>query len=252
MRHPLYHLIVLPLVAIVLFSSLLQAKSYTVAVELISFPPFIQTDHQENFTGYLRDVLDLWSRDRGHQLVFEVLPVKRVAASLKAGKIDLRIPDNPAWEAEEKRSLSIHYSQPIATVHGGYVKLASTPPLSKITNRVPIIGSMLGFTHTMIADKIQQGKLSIHEAPHTESLISLLRLKRLDAIFGDIPSLIRLGNSTIENDQVVQCEELPSEKSPYHFSAVTNHAVIQDFDLWLKQPATAQKLLEIRRHLTIE
>lgn len=235
------------LILLLLFSTVWGQKRLAVAVEMISFPPHIQTDSQGNFTGYLRDLMDSWAEDDAMSIVYEVVPVKRIVYSLQNRKLDVRIPDNPVWDGKAKEGLDIRYSQPATRVHGGYVRLADSPKISEINDRPPVIGSMSGFSQHLISDQLTRGKLSLHEVNQNTSLMSLLQRGRVDAIFGDVPALIHLGESMIGENSVVQCQELPSEKSTYHLSAFRSHKMIERFDEWLQSEQSQKRLEKLKK-----
>lgn len=234
------------LVVLLLLSTMWGQKRLAVAVEMISFPPHIQTDSQGNFTGYLRDLMDRWAEDDGMNIVYEVVPVKRIVYSLENHKLDVRIPDNPLWDTQEKKGLDIRYSQPAAKVHGGYVRLAASPKISDITGRTPIVGSMSGFSQYMIADRLERGELTLHEVNQNTSLMSLLQRGRVDVIYGDIPALVHLGESMIGKNSVMQCQDFPSEKSTYHLSAFRSHGAIARFDEWMQSEAGQENVKKLR------
>lgn len=206
------------------------------------------TDHQGNFNGYLFDLMEAWKKETGIELIYTVTPIKRISMLALNGQIDMVVPDNPVWAAEGyKKKVTVTYSNPVVEIHGGFIRLRDAPDTMKIRERVPVIGSTLGFSHVLIQNDIDEGRVVIHEVAHATSLMGLLRANRVDSIFGAVPSLIKLGNQSIGNGSVMQDKSLPEEFVTYHLSAAKNHEQVLRFNQWLEKKSTRKKLQSLRK-----
>ncbi len=95
-----------PSISLLLIFICLQAKAkvYAVGVENIDYSPHY------NFTskvksGYIYDLLNLFSSKSHHTFKYVPLPIKRLRKSLRDNNgVDLMYPDNPLWEDHWSKS----------------------------------------------------------------------------------------------------------------------------------------------------
>lgn len=234
-------------IGLLFFVRSIQAETYSVTVEQITFAPYIMTDHQGNFNGYLFDLMEAWKEDQGIELIYQVTPIKRIGMMAKNDRVDFVLPDHPKWSARDyKEGRAVIYSRAIADVHGGFARLSEAPEIMNIEDRIPVIGSLLGFSYDIIRRELENHELEIHEVAQTTSLVGLLKARRVDAVFGNVPSLIKLGENTLGKNSVVQAKTLPDEHTKYYLSSIKSFGLIQDFNSWLIQKSTEKKLAKLK------
>lgn len=80
------------------------SAEYTVGVEAINYAPFY-SDEGGDYSGFARDLLDLFAERQGCRFVYKPLPVKRLFSSLLNKSVDFKFPDNPDWQMTMKKRL---------------------------------------------------------------------------------------------------------------------------------------------------
>lgn len=211
-----------------------RGEELVVGFQEFDFYPYGRPDAESTYVGYLRDLLDAYALDRGHQLRFEVVPVKRLFAEFERGEIDLFVPDNPAWSQDVKGGGALHYSEVIAVALDGFAVLPGRQE-EQPGEGVLHIGSILGVTIDPLFDEGLRESLRFDRTTSFESIFRALMLERVDAVYcnravtHDV--LRRLG---VPVDSVTWSQTLPRFRSEFRVSS-GRAELIADFDRWLQQ-----------------
>ena len=75
------------------------------------------------YTGYAREVLDLFAQKSGYTFTYRPLPWKRVILEYMNGDLDFIFPDNSYWDTEPKEGKDVYYSDPVVAYIDGVVVL---------------------------------------------------------------------------------------------------------------------------------
>lgn len=104
------------------FASAYDTRYTVVVQDYKSLPPYSQYENDE-YTGFNRDLLDMFAESRGYTFEYVALPVKRLFFELVNGTGDLKYPDNASWALHIKKDAKIHYSDAaVEFVNGVLVK----------------------------------------------------------------------------------------------------------------------------------
>mgnify|MGYP006207779997 CR=1 FL=1 len=91
----------------------LAQEDIHVGVELQPYPPYSNVENGE-YRGYARELLDAFAAEYGYRFIYSPLPVRRLLGDFLSGRVDLKFPDHPQWNADQKAGQRIHYSAPAA------------------------------------------------------------------------------------------------------------------------------------------
>ena len=219
-----------------------SAEPLVVGVEEVQLWPYARPDDERVFVGYLRELLDAFARDRGHELTYELAPLKRLLLGLGGQEMTLFVPDNPSWSVESKQGIELHYTTPVAIALDGFAVLPGREdevPGQGIHN----IGAILGFTLEPLFTATELELLTFDRASGFESLFRALLLGRVDAVHCNLAVADQVLHTLGHPPSVVSWSQgLPRLRSTFHFSS-QNAELIAEIDAWmLANPETVDRL----------
>ena len=92
--------------------------TYSVVVQDIDYYPIYKADLASNeYSGYLRDLMDAFAAAEGIRFEYKVRPVRRMIWEYTRGLYDFALPDHPNWNKSEKLGMELSYSAPVAEYH---------------------------------------------------------------------------------------------------------------------------------------
>jgi ABC-type amino acid transport substrate-binding protein len=235
------------LVALLALAPAASAATYTVGVEAIDHYP-LYAARQGEYIGFARDVLDAFARDSGHTLVYKPMPIKRLhTAFLIDQRLDLKFPDNSAWQAEARKALPIVYSTPVATSTGGMLvkKERKGQGLAKIRT----VGTILGFTPPALT-ALPPGTVKVVENSSLDGLLQQVILGRLDAAFVSIDVTLPMLSAGGQTPRLVFDPGLPHDVTQLHLSTLKHPGVIAEFNNFLLREQRVINALRLRYQLT--
>lgn len=217
------------------------AETYVVGVEDVDYAP-IYSNTGGRYHGYARDLLDLFASREGITLSYQPLPIKRIALYNKLGKIDLIYPDNPRWNAQDKRGVVVHYSAPTLTFQDA---ILVKPERQGLPMRS--LGMVRGFTPWKFQDDIQAGRLRVENAPGPQNLVQMALLGRVDGInLAQQVARYHLAQLGSPGALLPDTRLTPMQNSQYFLSSVRQPELIARFDGFLKREHKAVEALQRR------
>jgi polar amino acid transport system substrate-binding protein len=232
---------------LLVFAAPAQAATYTVGVEAIDHYPLYATRKGE-YLGFARDVLDAFARHSGHTLVYQPMPIRRLhTAFLLDRKVDLKFPDNAAWQAASRRGINVVYSQSVATSTGGMLVRPERRGQGLAKTRT--VGTVLGFTPPALA-ALPPGTIKVVENSSLDGLLQQVILGRLDAAFVSIDVTLPLLAAASTPPRLVFDPGLPHDVTPLYLSSIRHPAVIAEFNAFLIREQRLVNALRARYQLT--
>lgn len=109
--------------------------AFNVGVETTDYMPVYRIENS-NYTGFARELLDVFAAKYGHQFTYVPYPIARLFDEFAVQKtLDFKFPDNPLWQTTIKKNVSVTYSNGILSVEEGLLVLPANKgrPLASIS-----------------------------------------------------------------------------------------------------------------------
>ncbi|MFT0624074.1 substrate-binding periplasmic protein [Ectopseudomonas guguanensis] len=226
----------------------LQAHSQEtirVGVELQPYLPYYEVQDDE-YRGYARELLDAFAASRGYRFIYEPRPVQRLHRDFLSGRFDLKYPDHPLWNAEQKAGLVIHYSQPTATYLDGM--LLKPSDLGQEPGRVKLLGTQNGFTPWPYLEAIRSGRMQLVQNNRIDALLRMALSNRIDAVYlNPRVAAHHLQQLGLTPDALVFAPQMGYVEDHYYLSSIRRPELIAEFDRFLLEGAEQIELMR-RRH----
>jgi ABC-type amino acid transport substrate-binding protein len=216
-------------------SATAAGKIYTIGVEELDYYPVYATK-DGNYTGYARDVLDAFAKERGYHFEYKPFPVKRLFAVFFQEQVDFKFPDNPYWQSELRTGKTVAYSGSVVTyIDGALVR----PEMKDVTpDKIKTLGTVAGFTPWAWMDLIKNKQVTLRENTSFTALAQQVAAKRVDAAYASVAVLnYQLDNVLKTPGALVFNSKLPHSKDSYFLSTLKHPEVIAEFDAWQKSRA---------------
>ena len=213
-------------------SATAAGKTYTIGVEELDYSPVYATK-DGNYTGYAREVLDAFAKERGYRFEYKAFPVKRLFAVFFQEQVDFKFPDNPYWQSELRTGKTVTYSGSVVTyIDGALVR----PELKDATpDKIKTLGTVAGFTPWAWMDLIKNKQVTLRENASFTALAQQVAAKRVDAAYASVAVLnYQLDNVLKTPGALVFNSKLPHSKDSYFLSTLKHPEVIAEFDAWQK------------------
>lgn len=211
-------------------------SSYTevlvVGVESVAYRP-LYTVEAGTYEGYARALLDAFAADTGLTLDYRPMPVTRLYASFAAGRIDLKFPDNPAWNRPFRDQHAVVYSVPAVAVLDASVVRADRADLTP--EAVRTLGTVVGFSPWPWAERITMGSVTLVENADFVSLVRQVLAGRVDAAYASIAVVNRVLDVDLKQPgALVAAPHLPQDSVEYRLSTIARPDIIGRFDAWME------------------
>lgn len=218
-----------------------------VGVELQPYQPYSDVENGE-YRGYARDLLDAFAAEYGYRFVYTPLPVRRLLGDFLSGRVDLKFPDHPQWNADQKAGHDIHYSHPAAPYVDGM--LVKPRYLGQGQQRIELLGTQNGFTPWPYLADIRAGKIRLIQANQIDSLLRMAASDRVDAVYLN-PKVVahQLRQMRMAPDSLVFDPELPHVEDHYYLSSINHPELIEAFNRFLTERADQVAALRLRHGL---
>ncbi|MBS1192004.1 MAG: hypothetical protein H6R10_3796 [Rhodocyclaceae bacterium] len=207
-------------------------RTFVIGVENTDYYPVSRLEKGE-YTGYGRELLDAFARDRGYRFEYRPFPVPRLFANFLQGELDFKFPDNPYWQAEMRRGRNIVYSAAVATyIDGAMVR----PELANAgADRIRTLGIVSGFTPWAWKEAIARGQVTLRENTDLAALAEQVIARRVDAAYGSVAVMnYRLDHVLKTPGALVFNPRLPHSRDHYFLSTLKHPDVLRDFNDWLR------------------
>jgi len=208
-----------------------EQQTYLIGVEEINYSPYYSVK-DGNWSGYIRDIFDLFEQKSGLKFNYLALPIKRLHDGYLNKEIDLLYPDNPDWIIELKKNRTITYSKPIVTVIDGIiVKKENHKNTLEQTN---IIGTISGYTAPAWNNIIAEKKIEWIEVESFEGLLKMVIHGRIDGAYVSInPALYQLREYLHQTNVLTFNQKLPYDVAQHMLSTINHPGVIDEFNSFL-------------------
>ncbi|HUE91600.1 transporter substrate-binding domain-containing protein [Pseudomonas sp.] len=226
------------------FSPTLRAQTFTVGVELQPYMPYSNV-HDGQYLGYGRDLLDAFATHQGHEFIYRPLPVRRLLSDFLGGRVDLKYPDNPRWNADIKRGHQVHFSQAAAPAIDGI--LVKPQHLNQGKARLRRLGTQRGFTPWPYLEDIEAGRIILIQANQIESLLAMAMNDRVDGVYLN-PQVVayHLRSNGMDSNALVFDRNLAYQDDHYFLSSIQHPELIKQFDAFLSSQAEQVQALKAR------
>jgi len=227
-------MIALALAALLAAPGLSKAqKALTVGVEELDYyPQYRWADGQ--YTGYARDVLDAFAKDKGYQLTYKAFPVTRLFKEFLAEQsVDLKYPDSPFWSVDAKKDVKVVYSDPVADYIDGVMVAPGRKDMPK--GDLKILGLVRGFTPFEYLDDEKAGTITLDPSDDYAALLKKCVAGRVDGAYGNLA----VANWNLEENlkqpgALAFAPGLPHTKGSYLMSSIKHPEAVEEFNAWLK------------------
>lgn len=207
-------------------------KSYTIGVEELDYYPVYAIQNGQ-YTGYARELLDAFAKERGYQFEYKPFPVNRLFANFFQGQVDFKFPDNPYWQKDLRTGKNVTYSASVVTyIDGTLVR----PELKDAgLNQIKTLGTVAGFTPWAWTEAIKGKQVVLRENANFTALAQQVSAKRLDAAYASVAVMnYQLDNILKTSGALVFNSKLPFSKDNYFLSTLQHPEIVGEFDTWLK------------------
>lgn len=218
-----------------------------VGVELQLYQPYSDVENGE-YRGYARDLLDAFAAEYDYRFVYTPLPVRRLLGDFLSGRVDLKFPDHPQWNADQKAGHEIHYSRPAAPYIDGI--LVKPQHLGQGIQRIELLGTQNGFTPWPYLAEIRNQQIKLIQANQIQSLLLMASSDRLDAVYLN-PKVVahQLGQMGMATDSLVFDPALPHVEDHYYLSSIRHPQLIEAFNRFLLERAELVREIRLRHGL---
>lgn len=218
-----------------------------VGVELQPYQPYSDVENGE-YRGYARDLLDAFAAEHGYRFVYVPLPVRRLLGDFLGGRVDLKFPDHPQWNADQKAGHAIHYSHPAAPYVDGI--LVKPQQLGLGVARIRLLGTQNGFTPWPYLTEIHAGRIKLIQANQIESLLLMAINDRVDAVYLN-PRVVahQLRLMDLAEQALVLDPQLPHVEDHYYLSSIRYPQVIEAFNRFLEERSEQVEAIRLRHGL---
>ncbi|ARU55818.1 family 3 extracellular solute-binding protein [Oleiphilus messinensis] len=217
-----------------------EDATYVLGIEQLNYFPHYSSQHGV-VTGFAKEFFDEFAKASNIKLTIKPLPVKRLYQNLGAGQIDLKYPSNPNWKSQFTAGQQLYFSKPIV----------STQDVSFVRNEwddenLSHLGTIVGFTIPIgYQAKIKTHELHLTEVNRISSLINMLLIGRLDAIYINREvGLFYIQEHLRKSPQPTIDYQLPNVALDFHVSSISQPDLITCLDHFLKKSET--RILQIK------
>ncbi|MBN2658901.1 MAG: transporter substrate-binding domain-containing protein [Spirochaetales bacterium] len=211
-------------------SSFLNAETYSIGVEEVSYMPFYGFDSLGNFIGIAPDILNAFAEKSGIDFEFKPYPILRLTENYLSGQLDFRYPDNPDWNAPEQ---AIYYSMPLMVVLDGLIVRKENTGRSIIKYRD--IGTIRGYTAPSLEVYIKYGSIRLIEINTYDSMIAMLVSGRFEAGYlSVIPAFYTARQKGLE-DRIAFDRDLPFDVANHNLSSIEHRDILEKFNIFLRE-----------------
>lgn len=208
-------------------------ETYTMGVEdYRDFLPY-SSYRNKKYSGLGKDILDLFSREKGYVFKYVVLPLKRRDLYFLQKKLDFIFPDNPYWVTDIKKGVDIAYAPMLAFTDGVVVKIENK---GKGLENLKHLGIPIGFTPWQYLDKIKTNDIRVEESNYNGLYYKLLH-DRIDGAYVNVKIARYYWNKVEEfkNKPFVFDPDLPHATGYWHVSSIKYPEIIKEFEVFFEE-----------------
>ncbi|WP_148861419.1 transporter substrate-binding domain-containing protein [Marinobacter fonticola] len=216
------------------FSTHTAAQTYVVGVEDTNFMPHYGFDKWRRYSGFARDLLDLFAEQTDVKLVYKALPTEELGAALVEGKIDFKYPDNPDWARSDGSADALSYSDPIVEYVDGVLVTPRRAGLA--VEHLKRLALVEGWTPLGYQEQIESSQILAIRSDSLQEMVRQTLLKNSDgAYYNVVVALHYINNIRARPDVLVFDPNLPHTRSAFRLSTMKQTELLQRFDDFLKE-----------------
>lgn len=209
------------------------AKEFKVGVENINYYPHYDFTSGKK-SGYIYELLELFSVKNNHKFTYVVLPIKRLRKKLlETNQIDFMYPDNPIWEQYLSPIDNKIYSDEIITAVGG--TLVRKENLGKGVYTVKSLSVPHGFTSTEWLKIKKQRSLKILAVQDAQSALDVIIKDRVDAADVEFNVAQHLLKAMGKQSEIKLDPSLPYIDVSFKLSTKNHINIINEFNVFLSE-----------------
>lgn len=232
-----------------LFASLLScaanAESYVVGVEKAQFLPYYTVDAQGQYSGYARELLDLFGANAGITFVYRPIAIQGLLGELISGGVDFKYPDNAAWGKSAREGKNISYSA--ATVDYIDGVLVAPAQHGKGLEQLKRLAVVKGWTPQQYTTAIADGQISKVDSDNLMTMIRSAVKKQTDGVYYNVEvALYALNNSGKYLNTLQFDADLPYNRGSFYLSTIHQAPVLKRFDQFLLEHKTEVDALKAK------
>jgi ABC-type amino acid transport substrate-binding protein len=215
-----------------------EDKVYTIGVERIHYLPYYTYEGAE-YSGYARDLFDMFAEHAGVSFEYKILPVERLFDNFlnKKDRLDFKFPDNPMWRQDLKKGKKVTYSKSIAPYIDGV--MVRPKNIGKGKKALKVLGTARGFTPWDYLGDLKKGKMRKQENNSFTGLIKQAIAGRVDGAYINIAvATYQLKHVLHKTGSLIFDNSLPHTNSHYLLSSIQHPEMIKKFDQFLKEKAS--------------
>lgn len=212
--------------------ALSASDSYIVGIGDYEYYPH-QSHSEKGYTGFSRDVLDMFGQKKEIKLKYKVLPLNRVHMEYFTDKtIDFIFPDNSVWDTDKKNGITVYYSNPVVQYTDGVMVLSENK--GKGLRYLKKLGTLRGFTPFDYLNLINSGQIQLRENSKFIPLLQQVLLKRIDGAYIEISvARYNLHEKLKTPDALLFDPDLPHTTDYYYLSSIKHPYIIKKFNDFL-------------------
>lgn len=206
---------------------------YTIGVQnFVDFHPY-STFLDDNYSGFNRDLLDMFASSQGFIFDYKARPIKRLFSEFLNDFWDFKYPDNANWVSEAKRHKEIYYSQPVVEyIDGLMVKKENQGKAFSALKKISVINGFAPEKNYLLAKK--SGQIEFISGTDYQRLLNLVTEDRVDGAYFDITiTEYYIAHAHGKVNNLVFDDSLPFMKGTRRLSSLKHPEIIQLFDQFL-------------------
>ncbi len=218
------------------FSAAEEKKLYIIGVENINYMPFYDGSVGDEFTGFSRDVLDLFAKKENIAFEYVTFPIPTLHyAFSRARDLDFKYPNNPDWLANwltAQEKASIIYSHPDIITRTGIVTNKRDDGM--LLEECGRFGHVRGFTPRSFFPLIEAGVLTPITTTNSLNLLKAALGDRVDCIYIS-EDVVRYMSKHLLNKPgaLVFQDHLPFDLTTFSLSSIRHGDIIQKYNHFL-------------------
>lgn len=226
-----------------------EQTEFTVVVQdYKALPPYSAYENKE-YTGFNRDILDMFAAEKGYTFTYVAYPVKRLFFEFVNGVGDLKYPDNPNWALQVKKDAPIVYSDPVVDYINGVMVLPANQ--GQDVDEIKTLGLVAGWTPIRYLDRVEAGTVEIRENNDYAGLLKQTMLGRNDGADSNVASSrYYLKNILKQPDALVFDETLPHVRSARSLASIKHPEIIAEFNRFLEE--RSEDIAALKREHAVE
>lgn len=246
MKNKMYYIVLLCILISSFFQIVLAEDKKTFVIGVQDFQEYLPESQYKNgeYTGFGRDLLDMFAKEYGYKFEYKALPIKRLYSDFVAENIDFKYPDSENWSADVKKGKKVKYSVSIVKYIDGVMVLPENKG-KKIEN-LKSLGIPLGYTPFAYLELIKNGKIKISENPNYEGLLKQSIAGKIDGAYSNIAVANYYMTEIFKEKKLVFDDSLPNTKSTRHISTIKYPEIIDKFNKFMLDKKEDINLLKIK------